>query len=56
MKFFYPSLKSLQTIGGAAGKDEAPPCSDWKGKKARLYFYGTKTKPYAGELATIMFF
>ena len=56
MKFFYPSLKALQIVGGAAGKDEAAPCADWKGRKARFYFYATKTKPYAGELATVMLF
>ena len=56
MKFFYPSLQALQIIGGAKGQSEAPPCSDWKGKKARLYFYRTTNKPYAGELATVMVF
>jgi Tfp pilus assembly protein PilF len=54
MKFFYTSLKDLQIIGGAKGQAEAPPCANWKGKKARFYFYRTKNKPYAGELATIM--
>lgn len=56
MKFFYPSLKTLQIVGGARGQNEAPPCTDWKGKKARFYFYATKTKPYAGELAAVMLF
>jgi tetratricopeptide (TPR) repeat protein len=56
MKFFYPSLQALQIVGGADGQNEAPPCSDWKAKKARLYFYTTKTKPYAGELAAILLF
>lgn len=56
MKFFYSSLSTLQVIGGAEGKSTPPPCSDWKGKKARFYFYETKTKPFAGELSTVMLF
>lgn len=56
MKFFYSSLSTLQVIGGAEGKNPPPPCSDWKGKKARLYFFSTKNKPYAGELSTVMLF
>jgi len=56
MKFFYSSLKTLQVIGGPEGKNDPPPCSDWKGKKARFYFYATKTKPYAGELDTVIVF
>jgi hypothetical protein len=54
MKFFYSSLSTLQVVGGVEGKGTPPPCSDWKGKKARFYFYSTKTKPYAGELSTLM--
>ena len=54
MKFFYSSLKALQVVMSAKG--EGPACSDWKGKKARLYFYGTRTKGFQGEIDTIQFF
>ena len=56
MKFFYSSLSKLQVIGGAEGKGAPPPCSEWKGKKARIYFYRTKTEHYVGELSTVMLF
>jgi tetratricopeptide (TPR) repeat protein len=56
MKFFYSRLSALQVIGGAEGKSAPPPCAEWKGKKARFYFYMTKNKPYAGELSTVMLF
>ena len=56
MKFFYSRLSTLQVIGGTEGKSAPPPCSDWKGKKARFYFYSTKNKPYAGKLSSVMLF
>jgi tetratricopeptide (TPR) repeat protein len=57
MKFLYASLKSMQVVSSVNGKSEdGPDCSTWKGKRARLYFYQTKDKPYAGELETIQFF
>ena len=56
MKFFYSSLSALQVMGGAEGKSAPPPCADWKGKKARFYFYTTKNKPFAGELITVVLF
>jgi tetratricopeptide (TPR) repeat protein len=56
MKFFYSRLSALQVIGGAEGKSAPPPCAEWKGKKARFYFYTTKNKPYAGELSTVLLF
>lgn len=56
MKFFYTRLSTLQVIGGTDGKSAPPPCYDWKGKKARFYFYSTKNKPYAGELSTVILF
>jgi hypothetical protein len=57
IKFIYPSLKALNvvsTVKEDAGT--APACSAWKGRRARLYFYQTKDKPYAGEVDTIQFF
>jgi hypothetical protein len=35
---------------------DGPPCRDWNGKKVRLYFYGTKTKGFQGEIDTLQFF
>ena len=55
MKFLYSSLKSLQVVKGADGSGVPPACAEWKGKKVRLYFYQVKDKPYAGELAAVMF-
>ena len=55
MKFIYSSLNTLQVVGVPKGSRETPACADWKGKKVRLYFYETKTKPYAGELEAVQF-
>jgi Tfp pilus assembly protein PilF len=55
MKFLYPSLGALKQVAGEKGENDPPPCTDWKGKKVRLYFFQTKNKPYAGDLDTILF-
>ena len=57
MKFRYSSLSTLY-VASTAKEDsgQAPACSEWKGRRARLYFYQTKDRPYAGELNTIQFF
>jgi Tfp pilus assembly protein PilF len=57
IRFIYPSLKALNIVSTV--KEDArtaPACSAWKGRRARLYFYQTKDKPYAGEVDTIQFF
>ena len=56
MRFVYTSLKELQVVGGSKPDSEPPACSEWKGKRARFYFYRTKIKTYTGELDTIQFF
>jgi tetratricopeptide (TPR) repeat protein len=57
MKFLYSSLAKLQVVEGLTeDSGDAPACPDWKGRRARLFFYQTKEKPYAGELQTIQFF
>lgn len=57
MKFLYSSLNALQVVSSVKEDGgEAPACGAWKGRRARLYFYQTKDKPYAGELETIQFF
>jgi len=57
MKFIYSSLAKLDVLEGLTeDSGKAPPCGDWKGHRARLFFYQTKDKPYAGELKTVQFF
>lgn len=57
MKFQYSSLNQLYVVSTAKEDSGQPPaCSDWKGRRVRLYFYQTKDRPYAGELNTIQFF
>ena len=57
MKFQYSSLSTLYVVSTAKeDSGRAPVCSEWKSRRARLYFYRTKDRPYAGELNTIQFF
>jgi hypothetical protein len=57
MKFIYSSLTKLAVVEGLTeDSGNAPPCLEWKGRHARLFFYKTKDKPYAGELETVQFF
>ena len=57
MRFLYTSLSKLEVIEGLTeDSGNAPSCAAWKGRRARLFFYKTKDKPYAGELKTIQFF
>src|SRR6516164_3615207 len=57
MKFQYSTLNKLYVVSTAKEiPGRAPACTDWKGRRARLYFYQTKDRPYAGELNTIQFF
>jgi len=57
MRFLYKSLSKLEVIEGLTeDSGSAPSCAAWKGRRARLFFYKTNDKPYAGELKTIQFF
>jgi tetratricopeptide (TPR) repeat protein len=57
MRFVYSSLAGLSLVEGLTeDTGHAPACANWKGRRARLFFFQTKDKPYAGELQTIQFF
>jgi len=57
MKFIYSSLAKLTVVEGLTeDSGKAPACTEWKGKRARLFFYPTEDKPYAGDLRTVQFF
>lgn len=57
MKFLYSSLSTLYVVSTAKeDSGQTPVCAEWKGRRARLYFYQTKDKPYAGDLETVQFF
>ena len=57
MKFRYSSLSTLYVVSTAKeDSGQAPACTEWKGRRVRLYFYQTKDRPYAGELNTVQFF
>jgi len=57
MKFHYADLSALQVLDSkSTDPDKTPACAEWKGRRARLYFYPVKNKDYVGELATIQFF
>jgi tetratricopeptide (TPR) repeat protein len=57
LRFKFQDIKQLQVAEGNKDiSDHAPPCADWKGRRARLYFYQLKDKEFAGELSTVQFF
>lgn len=57
MKFRFSDLAALQVILPAKHESDAtPPCSLWKGRRVRLYFYKIKDKEVMGDLDSIQFF
>ncbi len=57
LRFKIVDIKQLQVAEGNTDvSDHAPACADWKGRRARLYFYQLKDKEFAGELSTVQFF
>jgi len=57
LRFSYSSLAKLSVVEGLSeDSGNAPACADWKGRRARLFFYQTKDRPYTGELLTVQFF
>lgn len=57
LRFFYERLSILYVLSTAKKDSGSPPvCAEWKGRRARLYFFETKQKPFSGELDTIQFF
>jgi tetratricopeptide (TPR) repeat protein len=57
LNFRYQDLSEVQ-VASAAKQDsgQAPACSNWKGRRARIYFFKVKDKMFAGDLSTIQFF
>ena len=57
MKFSFADFAALQVVTTAKrDADQPPACSNWKGRRVRLYFYKLKDKQFTGELDTIQFF
>jgi pyruvate/2-oxoglutarate dehydrogenase complex dihydrolipoamide acyltransferase (E2) component len=57
LRFKIVKLSELQIAEGDKDVSDHPPaCAEWKGRRARLYFYQLKEKEFAGELSTIQFF
>jgi tetratricopeptide (TPR) repeat protein len=57
MAFRIPDLGALQVLlKNDDVSADPPPCTTWKGRRARLFFYKLKEKEYKGELSTIQFF
>jgi tetratricopeptide (TPR) repeat protein len=57
LRFKIVDIKQLQVAEGNKDvSDHAPACVDWRGRRARLYFYPLKDKEFAGELSTVQFF
>jgi len=57
LRFYYSKLSMLFVASTAkADSGDTPACKAWQGRRARLYFYKTKDKPFTGELDTIQFF
>jgi len=58
LRFFYSKFSNLSVVSTAKedANGQAPACSDWKSRRARLYFFKSKDRPYAGELDTVQFF
>lgn len=57
MQFRFPEFAGLE-VASTAKEDsgQAPACTNWKGRWARLYFYKVKAKDFIGDLNTIQFF
>ena len=57
MKFRFADSSTLQVVTTAKqDSDEPPACSNWKGRRVRLYFCKVRDKEFTGELDTIQFF
>lgn len=57
LNFKYRDLSEVQVVSAAKqDSGQAPACSNWKGRRARIYFFKVKDKMFAGDLSTIQFF
>jgi Tfp pilus assembly protein PilF len=56
MNFRFGDFAGLQVISTAKqDSGNAPGCGDWKGRRARVYFYKVKDARFMGDLNTIQF-
>jgi Tfp pilus assembly protein PilF len=57
MNFRFQNFADVQVVSTAnQDSGKAPSCQDWKGRRARIYFFKVKDKQFAGDLSTIQFF
>lgn len=57
LNFIIPDMTELQILLKTEDvSSHPPPCAQWKGRHAVLFFYKLKNKQYFGELSTLQFF
>lgn len=57
MNFRFEDFAGIQVVSSAKqDSGQAPACQNWKGRRARIYFFKVKDKQFAGDLSTIQFF
>jgi Tfp pilus assembly protein PilF len=57
MNFRYQNLSDVQVASTAKQDSGQPPaCANWKGRRARIYFFQRHDKHFAGDVSTIQFF
>jgi Tfp pilus assembly protein PilF len=57
MNFRFQNFADVQVVSTAKqDSGQAPACAEWKGRRARIYFFKVKDKHFAGDLSTIQFF
>jgi Tfp pilus assembly protein PilF len=56
MNFRYQNLSEVQVVSTAKQDSGQPPaCANWKGRRARIYFFQRHDKHFAGDLSAIQF-
>ncbi len=57
LNFVIPEVSELQVLQKTVDvSGHPPPCGEWKGRHAVLFFYKLKNKQFYGELSTLQFF
>ncbi len=57
MSFTIPDINDLQVlVRNDDVSSHAPKCAEWKGRRARLFFYKLKNRQIFGELSTLQLF
>jgi len=57
MNFRYQNLSAVQVVSTAKQDSGQPPaCANWKGRRARIYFFQRHDKHFAGDVSAIQFF